>query len=74
MIGNLIVITRVNTMRKIIGYLLSWLFFWLGHWISRPMYRWDCFAWLYPAYNNLMGWSYDIQEWADNNSPWKKVD
>ena len=73
MIGNLTNITQVNTMRKIIGYILTWILFGLGDLISRPMNRFD-WAWIYPAYNNLMLWSYNTQEWAGNSSPWKKVD
>lgn len=61
-------------MRKIIGYVLSWVLFGLGDLISKPMNYWDCMSWLYPAYNNLMLWSYNIQNWANNNGPWKKVD
>ena len=72
MIGNLIVIILI--MRKIIGYTLTWILYGLGDLISRPMNRFDCMSWLYPAYNWLMLRSYDVQHWAGNNSPWKKVD
>lgn len=60
-------------MRKILAYILSWILFGLGDLISKPM-NWFDWGWLYPAYNRLMLWSYDIQEWASNNCPWKKVD
>ena len=58
-------------MKKFIGWLLSWLFFWLGDIVSKPMYYFDCMAWLYPVYNNLMTWSYDIQEWGGDHGPWR---
>ena len=61
-------------MRKIVGYILTWILYGLGDLISKPMSRWDCMAWLYPAYNNLMLWSYTVQEWAGNSGPWKKAD
>ena len=70
MIGSLIDI--ILTMRKILAYILSWILFGLGDLISRLMNRFDCMAWLYPTYNNLMLWSYNIQEWAGNSGPWKK--
>lgn len=58
--------------KKIIGYIISYTLFWLGHLISQPMYRFDCFAWLYPAYNTLMGWSIVVQDWAGLEEPWEK--
>lgn len=54
--------------------LLFWLanlLFLLGHLISLPMCRWDAFAWLYPTYSKLMGWSHDIQERFNFSGPWR---
>ena len=44
--------------------------YWLGDFVSKPMHYLN-WAWLYPAYNNLMTWSYDIQEWGGDYGPWK---
>lgn len=57
-------------MKKLVGYILSWALYWLGDFISKPMYSFD-WAWLYPAYNHLMFWSYDVQEWGGNHGPWR---
>jgi hypothetical protein len=57
--------------KKIIGYLLSWILYWLGHLISYPMNYFD-WPWLYPLYNRLMLSSYSIQRWAGNITPWGK--
>lgn len=57
-------------MRKLIGYIATWLFFWTGDVISRIMNYLD-WSWMYPAYNNLMWWSVEIQEWADVKGPWR---
>ena len=58
--------------KKTIGYIVSWTLFWLGDLISRPMNRFDCFAWLYPAYNKLMSCSIRVQDWAGLDEPWEK--
>ena len=58
--------------KKTIGYIVSWTLFWLGHLIGQPMYHFDYFAWLYPAYNNLMHWSICVQDWAGLDEPWEK--
>ena len=73
MIGNSTVITQVNTMRKILGYTLTWILYGLGDLVSKPM-NWFDWGWLYPTYNWLMLRSYDVQQWAGNNIPWEKVD
>ena len=57
-------------MKKLIGYTLSWTMYWLGDFVSKPMHYLN-WAWLYPAYNNLMMWSYDVQEWGGDYGPWK---
>jgi hypothetical protein len=56
-------------MKQLIGRAASEVLWFLGDWISRPMYYWD-WDWIYPAYNWLMDSSYQIQVWAGNNSPW----
>lgn len=58
-------------MKKIIGYLVSWLLYWLGDLISYPMNYFD-WSWLYPLYNRLMLSSCSIQRWAGNITPWGK--
>lgn len=60
-------------MKRAIGWLVSWSLYLLGDAISRPMYRWDMFAWLYPAYNNLMSWSVDVKDWG-GSGPWERVE
>jgi hypothetical protein len=51
----------------------SWLLYWLGDLVSRPMSRWDAFSWLYPAYNRLMLASSRLQDWGDGTGPWSDV-
>lgn len=50
--------------KKIIAYPLAQVSFYLGHYLSIPMYDRD-WAFLYPAYNTLMGWSCELSLWAD---------
>ena len=57
-------------MRKVIGWTLSWVLYWLGDLVSRLM-NFDCMFWLYPVYNKLMTWSYNIQVWGGNHGPWR---
>ena len=57
-------------MRKFIGYIVSWILYWLGDLTSKPMHYLDWY-WLYPLYNLLMCWSVDVQDWAKLiNGPW----
>ena len=56
-------------MKKIVAWPVTWLFFWIGDLISWVMNRFD-WAWLNPAYQRLMVWSLDVQEWAGLTSPW----
>lgn len=60
-------------MRKLIGYIISWILFWIGDLVSKPMDRFD-WAWLYPMYNRLMISSLLVQDWAKNTTPWGKND
>jgi hypothetical protein len=57
--------------RKAIGWLLSWSLYWLGDLCSKPMGKWNCCAFLFPLYNNLMKLSIDWQEWG-GAGPWSK--
>ena len=59
-------------MKKVFARILSEILYYLGHWISFPMNRFD-WAWLYPVYCRLMLWSCDIQDWAGNEKPWRPV-
>lgn len=59
-------------MKKILARIASEVLYYLGHWISYPMHYFD-WAWLYPIYNRLMMYSNDIQDWAGNDKPWKKI-
>ena len=46
--------------------------FWFGHVWSRAILRFDCMAWTYPVYNNLMSWSvivndkYNFDVWRED--------
>ena len=51
----------------------SWLLYWLGDLVSRPMSRWDACWWLYPVYNRLMLASSRLQDWGDGTGPWSEV-
>jgi hypothetical protein len=61
----------IPSWRYLIALLPTYLFYWLGDWISKPMYRFDIFAWLYPAYCNLMHWSAWWSDWG-NVGLWTK--
>ena len=56
-------------MRKAVGWLVTWILYWIGDAVSRPM-NWFDWAWLFPAYNRLMLWSYGVKVWAGNVTPW----
>jgi len=58
-------------MKKLVAYIASWILFWIGDLISKPMnyFNWD---WLYPIYKCSMLVSYRVQIWANNNTPWEK--
>ena len=57
-------------MKKIIGYTLSWTLYGLGDLVSKPMHLTYGY-WLYPVYNRLMIWSYDVQDWSSTDGPWR---
>lgn len=57
---------------RLINYCLCLLFYHLGDWVSKPLFKWDCFTFLYPLYNNFMHWSvvindkYDFDIWINS--------
>lgn len=57
---------------KVIAWLISWILYWIGHLVSIPMNKAEVFGHLYPLYNRLMIWSFDVQRWAGNETPWKR--
>jgi len=58
-------------MKKFVGLVLSYLFFYLGDWTSILMQKtgWDR---LYVLYKEFMNWSLNLQYWADLDRPWKE--
>lgn len=56
-------------MRKLIGYIVSWVLYWLGDLTSKPLHYLNWW-WLYPVYNRLMIWSVDVQDWSGADGPW----
>lgn len=62
-------------MKLFIGVPLSWLCYWLGDLVSRPMHWWPQPAWakLYHPYNKLMNWSREVQDWCGAKGPWHDV-
>jgi hypothetical protein len=59
-------------MRKLVGYIVSWILFWIGDLLSKPMHYINWW-WLYPVYNRLMIWSADVQDWSSANGPWEST-
>jgi len=57
--------------KQLSARILSEILYYSGDWISHPMHWFD-WAWLFPIYNRLMTWSYDVQMWAGNELPWRK--
>jgi len=60
-------------MKSAIGFIASWSFFWLGHWVSRPMEWWDWADHLYTPYNWLMLKSVYWQNWG-GKGPWNRCE
>lgn len=58
-------------MKKIVGLLGSYMFFYLGDWTSIIMYKFNL-DFLYPVYRDFMNWSLNLQYWADLDRPWKE--
>jgi hypothetical protein len=59
-------------MKKFIGYVVSWILFWIGDLVSKPMHYINWW-WLYPVYNQLMISSADVQDWSNANGPWEST-
>lgn len=57
-------------MRKVIGFLGSYMFFYLGNWTSILMEKTDWES-LYPLYKGFMNWSLNLQYWAELDRPWR---
>lgn len=52
-------------------YLLSWMFFWIGHFWDWAFMRFEWMAWSYFVYNKAMTASYYLQ--GDGDGPWEEV-
>lgn len=57
-------------MKKVIAYIGSYIFYYLGHWTSILMGK-AGFAFLYQIYSWFMNVSVKIQDWVGNDKPWK---
>ena len=58
-------------MKKTMGYIVSWVLYYFGHWTSKVMDWTDAF-WLYEIYNCFMVKSSYIQDWSGIISgPWR---
>ncbi len=58
-------------MKKIIGFLPTWILYYIGDLSSIIMVKFD-FYFLYGFYNICMITSTDIQDWAGLKKPWIK--
>ena len=58
-------------MKKVIGLIGSYAFFYLGDWTSILMKKTGC-EFLYPIYKEFMNYSLNLQYWADLDRPWKE--
>ncbi len=56
--------------KRVVCWILCRVFYYIGHWISVPMYFIGWLSWLYPIYNKLMLCSYDLQEMGGVSGPW----
>lgn len=59
-------------MKKLLGFIPSYLFFYIGDLISRIMYKINS-RYPYILYNFFMDKSSYIQDWAGLKGPWKNV-
>ena len=60
--------------KKIIGYIGSYLTYGIGHLVSIPMAKWDVTG-LYYIYTKFMTWSFQIHDWAEmGNTLWTKIE
>ena len=56
-------------MKKIIGFTLAWSLYYLGHWTSLLMKKYDVG---FSFYSWCMVTSADIQDWAKLSKPWEE--
>jgi len=45
-----------------IAYVTSWILYWMGDWISYPIFYFNILGYFYPVYNTLMFWSICVQD------------
>lgn len=60
-------------LKKLIGFILSWFLYYIGHLTSQIMFKTKWMI-LWNIYHYSMMWSMNIQDWAKNKTPWKKVE
>ena len=58
-------------MKKPISYILSWTLFWFGHFVSLLM---GTIPTLYTTYRWCMHKSMELQDWANNKTPWRHIE
>ncbi len=78
-------IIRGKIMKKIVAYILAWMFYYIGNivsksfswtlWSSENKIKYYIFDILYNLYNTSMDWSVQLQEWGElpDNQPWHHV-
>lgn len=59
-------------MKKIIGYIGSYLCFWIGAFFAKIMYKIPILFFVV-LYQRFMEWSWNLQDWAKLDKPWKEV-
>ncbi len=57
--------------KKLIAYLVSWVLFWMGDFVSWLIDDEDTHN-LHSIYSNLMNTSLNVQDWAENETPWNR--
>ncbi len=64
----------ITLLRAWVGWTLSWVLFWPGHWTSYLMWWFDFAApVLYPIYNWFMITSGNVQDWGGGFGAWQDV-
>ena len=64
-------------LKKLIGFILSWFLYYVGHLTSQIMFKrpgtflWYVYPFTWYIYQHTMMWSVNIQDWAKNKTPWK---
>ena len=54
----------MKSLKYYLAYLPTWIFYWLGDFISRTMHWHSIFEFLHPVYCVLMGWSVFFNDWG----------